>query len=185
MILSLFRKDPVRDQAIDAYEAIVGQSRAPAFFTDHGAPDTVEGRFEILALHVFLVLRRLKGAGPAADRFSQALFDVFFQNMDDSLREMGVGDLSVGKKIRRMAEAFYGRLGAYAAGLDAGAPAEGAPDPLASALARNVFAAEGAHAASLAAYARNAGAHLAAQPIDSLIAGRVGFPDPALAARSQ
>jgi cytochrome b pre-mRNA-processing protein 3 len=97
------------------YEAAIRQARQPAFYADLKAPDTVEGRFELYTLHVVLLLHRLRGLGGEAGRVSQALFDAYLQALDDALREMGVGDLSVGKKMRRLGEAFYGRAKAYQA----------------------------------------------------------------------
>lgn len=176
MVLSLFRKDPRRQTAVSLYEKIVAQSRQPGFYAVHGAPDTPEGRFELLTLHVYLVLRRLKGAGAEADKLSQALFDVFFRNMDDSLREMGVGDLSVGKKIRKMAEAFYGRVGAYEEGLGP----QGSATSLAEAIARNVFETAEAEATpgagAIAEYMRSADKFIAVQSVSDLLAGRLDFP---------
>jgi len=114
------------------YEQIVAQSRRPEFYLEGGVADSLDGRFDLMSLHVFLVLRRLKEEGQG--KLSQALFDTFFHNLDVGLREMGVGDLSVGKKIRQMAEAFYGRVAAYDAALSA--PDEKA---LVEALQRNLY----------------------------------------------
>ena len=95
------------------YDCAAAQARSPAFYAVMGAPDTVEGRFELYSLHVALLLRRLKGQGPQAAETAQGLFDAYVQALDDALREMGVGDLSVGKKMRKLGEAFYGRVKAY------------------------------------------------------------------------
>ena len=163
MILSFFRKDPTHQLATALYARIVEQARAPWFFDDLGAPDTVEGRFEILTIHMYLILDRLRRPGDSDPDFAQALFDVFFKNMDDSLRELGVGDLSVGKKIRAMAEAFYGRIGAYE---QAGAGGDGA---LEAALSRNVYEAQAAPGApALARYMTEASAALAAQGLNDV-----------------
>jgi len=175
MIMSLFRKRPVQQEAAALYAAAVEQARAVPFYADFGVPDTVEGRFEQITLHVYLILRVLKGQGPQAKKLSQALFDVMFQNMDDGLRELGVGDLSVGKKIRKLAENFYGRIGAYEAAL---ADDAGNAD-LAKALGRNIFEDETAPAAAaLAGYMRIAAALIEAQPIDDILLGRILFPKP-------
>jgi len=174
MILSFFKKDPALDAASALYAAAVDQAREPVLYERLGAPDTVEGRFEQVTLHVYLILRRLKGDDQAARAVAQKLFDVMFQNMDDSLRELGVGDLSIGKKIRKMAENFYGRVGAYedALGPDA---ADGA---LAAALGRNIFADEASPAAArLAFYMRAAAAAIDAQPPARLAGGVVRFPE--------
>ncbi len=110
MILSrLFKREP--DPAQNLYEAIVAAARQPRFYVEAGVPDTVDGRFDMVVIHMYLVLDRLKSESSEAQR--QALTDTFFKDMDRSLREMGTGDLSVSKKIRKMAEAFYGRIKAY------------------------------------------------------------------------
>ena len=92
------------------YDAIVASARQPVFYADMGVPDTLDGRFDMIVLHMFLVLERMKGED---EKFRQSLTDYFFMDMDRSLREIGVGDLTVGKKVRKMAEAFYGRINAY------------------------------------------------------------------------
>lgn len=185
MILSLFKKDPSLDAASALYAAAVEQARAPALYADFGAPDTVEGRFELVTLHVYLILRRLKGEDPAVRKVAQKLFDVMFQNMDDSLRELGVGDLSIGKKIRRMAENFYGRVGAYEEALTGDAKDEAkeeagggtGEDALAAALGRNIFADEAAPAAgAFAGYVRAAAAFIEDQPAARIAGGVVRFP---------
>lgn len=176
MILSLFRKDPARAAARALYETAVEQARSPVFYEDFEIPDTVEGRFEQVTLHVFLVLKRLQGEGPAASHLGQKLFDVMFQNMDDSLRELGVGDLSVGKKVRKLAEDFYGRAGAYGDALAPGADEKA----LCGALSRNIYCqAFAAQASRLAAYMRAADDALSAISLNRVLAGDVEFPDPA------
>jgi cytochrome b pre-mRNA-processing protein 3 len=171
MILSLFRKDPARSAAESLFEAAVEQSRRPEFYTALGVEDSVEGRFELMALHVYLLLRRLKGAA-GASRLSQRLLDAMFANVDDALREIGVGDLSMGRKIRKMAESFYGRIGAYEAAL--AAPSD---DALAAAIARNVYGAEqAAGVAGLAGYVRRAVTMLDNQPAGRIESGIAQFP---------
>ncbi len=179
MIMSLFKKDGTRDTALALYNAAVDQARNPIFYADFGGPDTVEGRFEQITLHVWLVLRALKAGGQETSKLSQAVLDVMFENMDHSLRELGVGDLSVGKKVRRLAESFFGRVGAYEKALEADAD----PADLATALGRNVYEDEAASGASaLAAYVRNAAAIFHPQSdagiVKGLIAGRINFPMP-------
>ena len=187
MILSLFKKDPSLDAASALYAAAVEQARAPALYADFGAPDTVEGRFELVTLHVYLILRRLKGEDPAVKKLAQKLFDVMFQNMDDSLRELGVGDLSIGKKIRKMAENFYGRVGAYEEALSGetkndakeGPKDETRGDALAIALGRNIFGDEAAPAAAVfARYVRAAAGFIEDQPAARIAGGVVRFPAP-------
>lgn len=159
-----FRKDQTQSQAETLFGALNGAARSPALFGAGGAADTVEGRFEVLGLHVFLVLRRLRRDAPASDRLSAALQEVFFRRLDDALREIGVGDLSIGRKIRGLAEAFYGRAGAYDRAF-----AEG-PDAVVAALARNVFeSADASRARFLAEYAMKADQCLEAAAPDALL----------------
>jgi cytochrome b pre-mRNA-processing protein 3 len=169
----LFKREGPSDAVRRVYDAIVAQARRPVFYAELGVPDTVSGRFDMIVLHAFLVLDRLRDGGEEARAFAQSLTDELFRDMDRSLREMGVGDLSVGKKVRRMAEVFHGRLAAYAAARSAGAGA------LTEALARNVYAgAEPQGAANrLAGYVLSTAAALAAAERAAIIAGRVTFPD--------
>jgi cytochrome b pre-mRNA-processing protein 3 len=111
-LASLFRRNRHRDAALRLYHAIVAQARAPVFFAGFGVPDTFDGRFELIALHGYLVLNRLKAEGPRMAELAQELFDVMFADFDRGLREMGVGDLGVGRQVKTMAQAFYGRIGA-------------------------------------------------------------------------
>ena len=170
------REDPGLAAARDLYIAVVEQSRREDFYRVCGVPDSVDGRFELIVLHVFLVLRRLKQAPERAGELGQALFDVLFQDMDASLREMGVGDLSVGKKVKDMAEAFYGRVAAYEVALDAGDRTA-----VQRALERNLLGTtevSEAQLAGLADYLTEAMGELDALPIDEMLAGTVSFPDP-------
>ena len=119
-MISLFRRNPEHDAAARAYECVVSQARRRGFFAECGVPDTVDGRFELICLHAFLYLHRLKDEQPEAAALGQAFFDAMFGDFDRSLREMGTGDLSVGRQVKRMAEAFYGRIHAYERGLGEG-----------------------------------------------------------------
>lgn len=101
-----FRLKPVASPAEELYAAIVERSRDPRFYAAHGVPDSLDGRFEMVALHAYLVLRRLRAGGPAAEQAAQALVDVLFADMDANLREMSAGDLGVGKRVKRMATGF-------------------------------------------------------------------------------
>ena len=122
-----------REIARRLYDQVVGQARSPSFYVDGGVPDTVDGRFEMVLLHAYLVIGRLMAGEDAAQRIAQYLFDTMITDMDRSLREMGIGDLSVGRKVKAMAEAYYGRSRAYDSAL-ATSDAD-----LSSALRRNVF----------------------------------------------
>jgi cytochrome b pre-mRNA-processing protein 3 len=152
---------------------IVAQAREPLFYRALGVPDTVNGRFDMVLLHLWLVLRRLRpvegGAGLA-----QALFDHFCSDMDANLREMGVGDLTVPKRMQKFGEAFYGRAAAYDAALEAGA------EPLAQALCKNVLDGRDiGQACRLAGYANAAIAALAALDDAAINGGAWSFPSPA------
>jgi cytochrome b pre-mRNA-processing protein 3 len=178
MIFPLFRRSK-RDGTISAlYGTIVAQARMASFYRDFAVPDTPSGRFELIVLHLTLLIERLN-TDSGLRELGQAVFDRFCQDMDDNLREMGVGDLAVPKHMRRMGEAFYGRAQAYRTAL-----AAADPEALASVLARNIYeaAAPSGKASRLAAYVRDAVRDLAAQSAGDLAAGRLHFPDPAAAA---
>ncbi len=170
-----FRKDPVGEAAELAYRRVVEQARQPGFFVDGGVPDTLDGRFELICLHAFLYLHRLKCEQPRAALFGQRFFDVMLADFDRSLREMGTGDLSVGREVKRMAEAFYGRIVAYQQGL---ASTDAALQP---ALARNLFGTAPPtpdRLTAMARYVRREAADLDRQSAAELLAGRVSFGDP-------
>ena len=175
-MLPLFRRSPSPTIAA-LYGAIVAQARHEAFYARHGVPDTVLGRFDMILLHLVLVVRRLRDGNDEQRTVAQAVFDAFVRDMDHNLREMGIGDQGVPDQMRRVGEAFYGRAQAYEAAL-----AEPADAALVAALARNVYAdaAEPQVAAvSLATYVRRLAQALAEQAPELLVAGRVRFPEPA------
>ena len=152
---------------------IVTQAREPLFYRDLGVPDTVDGRFDLLVLHLWMVLRRIKPTQDGAD-VSQALFDHFCDDMDANLREMGVGDLAVPKRMQAFGEAFYGRAAAYDLALASGR------EPLAQALCKNILNGEGiATARRLAIYAETAIADMAALDETTLRSAAWKFPLPA------
>lgn len=159
------------------YGEIVAQSRQPAFYAGLGVPDTTEGRFDMIVLHMILLLRRVRRAEEAGP-FAQDLFDTMFRQMDRNLREMGVGDLSVPKRVRKMAEAFYGRASVYDPALDAGDE-----EALALALRRNVFVGQdvGEGATPLARYALAVEAALSGAATEDLLAGNIPWPPVAVA----
>jgi cytochrome b pre-mRNA-processing protein 3 len=199
MILKLFRPSSPAHSIRDLYGAIVAQAREPAFYSAYGVPDTVQGRFDLIVLHLVLVIAQIgREAGEqvlpqvlpqplpqalpnegAARAIGQQLFDTFCRDLDDNLREMGVGDLAVPKKMRSFAEAFYGRQAAYVAALAATDRRE-----LENALARNIFddAKSGEGTVRLAAYVRAALAQFGQQGQSAfeaaLLRGRVEFPKP-------
>src|SRR4051812_6334320 len=154
------------------YGMIVTQAREPLFYRDLAVPDTVNGRFDLLLLHLWLVLRRLKAA-EGGKELSQALFDHFCNDMDDNLRELGVSDLKVPKKMQAFGEAFYGRTAAYDMALTEG------PEALAQALCKNVLNGENVEKArQLAAYAGTVMTVLDRQDEAALMSGTFKFPSP-------
>ncbi|MEO8883030.1 MAG: ubiquinol-cytochrome C chaperone family protein [Devosia sp.] len=168
MALSLFRKSASTEPVYALYAAIVAQSRQPRFYAEWGVPDTVTGRFDMISLHLALVLRRLR-ADKDAKVFSQALFDLFFKDMDRSLREMGAGDLAVPKKIRKMGAIFYGLLASLDTALTADKPAE-----VEAVLLRNIYAGPDEPGASpLANYLIEEARRLALLPSDRIVAGHL------------
>jgi cytochrome b pre-mRNA-processing protein 3 len=174
MILRFFRRDDGRATIERLYGAIVAQSRDPAFYTDFAVPDTIAGRFEMILVHAFALFHRLKGEPEERRTLGQHVFDEFCRDMDSNLREMGVGDLTVPKKMKRVAEAFYGRAGVYDAALAADDNAA-----LEDALMRNVYGSDAARAGEarcLASYVRDLTATLATQSFDRLAAGEIAFP---------
>jgi len=174
-MFSFFKADPVQHAAEFAYRRVVEQARQPRFFTDGGVPDTVDGRFELICLHAFLYLHRLKRERPGSADMGQRFFDVMFLDFDRALREMGTGDLSVGREIRRMAEAFYGRIAVYEQGLAGGGTM------LQPALARNLFGTGMPSEPQLAAmvnYVRREAAGLDRQDAAALLAGDIAFGAP-------
>jgi len=187
----LFGSDPLAVPARSLYEDIVAQSRQPTFYAVCGVPDSLDGRFELVALHAFLVLRRLNRPGGPVDEgpvdegpadggsaadLAQALVDTLIQDMDRSLREMGVGDLGISRRVKEMARGFYGRIAAYEAGLD------GAKDMLQAALTRNLYGtvavAPVSAVSAMASYMRHQAAGLEGQDLAALLAGRVVFGPP-------
>ncbi|MBM3482655.1 MAG: hypothetical protein FJX66_05080 [Alphaproteobacteria bacterium] len=171
----LFGRSPLKDQAHDLYVAAVRQARQEPFYAACGVPDTLDGRFDLIVLHVFLLLRGLKKGGEAGQRLGQAVLEVMFDDMDQNLREMGVGDLSVGKKVKAMARAFYGRSQAYGDALEPGAAA----DALEQALDRNVYGRQAPRPpqlAALAAYVRAAADIALKAPYETVSAEGIPYP---------
>ena len=170
-----FGRNQWEEPAAALYATLVGQARRPEFYARCGVPDTLDGRFDLIALHLFLVLHRLKRDHPASAELAQAVFDLMFHDMDGSLREMGAGDLGVGRRVKTMIQGLYGRIAAYETGLsqDDGS--------LQAALRRNVFGTtepEQAALEALAGYVRRQTITLAEQGYASLAAGELFFSDP-------
>jgi cytochrome b pre-mRNA-processing protein 3 len=164
------RRRELKAEADALYAALVRQARQPSFYRGLGVPDSFDARFDLLIVHAYLVFRRLRG-DEGGKGLAQAVFDVMFADMDDVLREQGVGDMSIARKIRSMGEAFYGRSQAY----DAAFSDEAA---LGAALVRNVWrgAALPSQALPLARYMKAAEETLAQCALPALAAGEPVFP---------
>jgi cytochrome b pre-mRNA-processing protein 3 len=174
MIFPLFRRNRRPDTISALYGMIVAQARSPAFYRDYGVADTVNGRFDLLLLHVVLVVERLMREEESKEA-AQALFDMFCTDMDDNLREIGIGDLSVPKHMKRVGEAYYGRAQVYQAAL-----AASDESALVEAIRRNVDGGpNGPAAPRLAAYMRQAAGALAQLPAQTVVNGGPTWPDPA------
>lgn len=180
-LLTLIRRGRHERVGFELYGAAVAAAREPFLYTDLGVPDTLDGRFDMVSLHTFLLIQRLKREPAPGPALAQAVFDAMFSDMDVNLREMGVGDLSVGRKVRVMWEAFHGRAAAYAAAMNAGDTAA-----LEAALDRNVWRGKSPPDGSTRALRRVVlaqDAHLAARDLETLARGTVDFLSAAEASR--
>jgi len=174
-IIDFFVAKDFSESARLLYAAVVKQARQPEFYVDFGVPDTPDGRFDLILVHAFLVLRRLKRDFDKTSELSQEVFDLMFADVDQNLREMGIGDMGVGKRIKAMAEGFYGRVEAYEKGL----AEEGTA--LADALERNLYrktSPDPDHSQAVAQYIRDQARLLDAADIDGLCAGNLTFGPP-------
>lgn len=174
MLRRLFRPRPARAAGEALYAGLVAQARRPELYRDYGVPDRIDARFELYVLHLSLLLTRLRGEGEAAAETSQALFDAFVGALDDSLRELGVGDLSVAKKMRKLGEAVYGRTVGYQTALLAKDRAA-----LSGLIARAVLAEDetGERSDRLAAYALSRHEALMAAPVRDFLKGHAPWPE--------
>lgn len=173
-MLTRLLRSKARDRTGDAlYALAVTQARQPGFYIALGVADRIDSRFELYTLHVLLLVLRLRDEGAGeGEEAAQALFDAYVSALDHALRELGVGDVSVGKKMRKLGEALYGRMKAYEGPLRAGDATV-----LAGALARNVYETENADAARfLAQYALDARAGLSTQGLKAIKSGPT-WPD--------
>lgn len=163
--------------AYELHTAIVHASRRPVFYESFAVPDSLDGRFDLLCLFASLVLRRLRTHD---DKLAQNLFDAIFAQLDLNLREMGVGDLGVPKKIKKMAKALYGRMSAYEAGFVLG------NEELEQALRRNLYATltdvgtlHPVIVQSMVLYCRQVADALDSQSLEALQRGQITLPAPA------
>lgn len=178
MIVSLFRRasQNANRRIVDGlFEQIVAAARQPALYADWGMPDTPLGRYESLGLHMILFLHRTRDAGNDVDALAHDVLDEFFKDIDHSIRELGVGDAGVPKRMKKLARMFYGRMGPYWEALDARNEAG-----LAAALERNIAPAGGAgddlKSDAIARYMLAGAELLAGQGDDDLLQGRIAFP---------
>jgi cytochrome b pre-mRNA-processing protein 3 len=178
MILSLFSRKAKANEAITIalYDAIVAAARQPIFYSDLDVPDSPLGRYEMLSLHVFLFIRRIKGRTEALKSIGQEVTDEFFKDVDHSLRELGIGDTGVPKRMKKLARMFYGRIESYDKALENNDHAA-----LVAALARNVRpdSENWLGATALANYVGQVVRHLEDQPDDIIASGKAIFPDAA------
>jgi cytochrome b pre-mRNA-processing protein 3 len=167
------------DAAHGLYVSLVAQARSKAFFQPPlSVPDTIDGRFELIALHAFLVMHRLKDAGEGAAEIAQALFDLMFKDLDQGLRDLGSSDIRVAPRVRQMTSAFMGRVEAF------GSSIEGASGELEAAIERNLYRGEKQiedACAILAAYMRREAEALKNQELATLLTGAVQFGAPPVA----
>ncbi|KZL16738.1 Ubiquinol-cytochrome C chaperone [Pseudovibrio axinellae] len=174
MIFGFFRRRKDTSVRI-TYERIVAQARQPVFYERYGIPDTSEGRFEMIVLHAFCVFHRLREEDTVARKFAQAVFDYFFEDMDQSMRELGIGDEGVRRRVRVMVESFYGRASSYMEAL------ENKDDTaLFDAFERNIYgqSCEPVAVRALVHYMHEAVAGLAVLPTKEILAGDIEFVAP-------
>jgi cytochrome b pre-mRNA-processing protein 3 len=166
---------PAKAAGAKLYAGAVAQARSAAFYRDFGVRDSMEGRFELFSLHVIFLIERLKGQGDPAAETSQAVFDSYVKGLDDAFREIGVSDTAVGKKMKKLAGAFYGRLKAYDEAVATLPEAAGVTEFL----ARTVFEErDEGDVAALAAYLLKTREALAEQSLEALLQGDVTWPNP-------
>jgi cytochrome b pre-mRNA-processing protein 3 len=165
-------------RAAEHYARLVAQARRPEFYESLGAPDTFDGRFDLIVLHASLYLKRMKAAGREGRDLAQAVFDHMFADLDQTLRELGVGDTTIAKKMRAMVSAFYGRAAAYDKALESGDNAA-----LADALVRNIFAGEAPppdKLRRLSTYLRDTAKALAEAPDAAIVGNQFNWLSPTI-----
>lgn len=174
-MFGIFKKSDVDDKANNLYLKIVQQSRCETFYQQYGVVDTMEARLDMIMLHSFLVLHRFKSDFDKSEDMGQKLFDIIFKDMDRNLRELGIGDVGISIRIKKMVESFYGRISAYQEGLEQG------DDVLIAALLRNLY-----HTATptvdqskgMAVYIRVQSEKLSLIAIENFLAGELQFITP-------
>ena len=179
MFQRLFGRERSANRAITGalYASIVAAARQTLFYSDWNVPDTPLGRFEMLSLHMFLFQHRMRGEAGASHELAQILIDDFFEDVDHSLRELGIGDMGIPKRMKKLARMYYGRTAAYDDAL-----ARNDREALKAALARNIRpdAQLWPESEKLADYVVGAVEMLAAQDSGSIRSGSIDFPAPAV-----
>jgi cytochrome b pre-mRNA-processing protein 3 len=180
LLKKIFSFSQEKETAHKLYIAIVAQARQEAFYRDFGVADTMDGRFDMITLHTVLVMRRMKSDVDQTRKLSQALFDFMFDDFDLNLRELGIGDMGVLSRVKKMAKAFYGRLEAYDNGL-----LDEDDAILCSALQRNLYSQNEASEeilSAIASYMRRESARLDEVNISQMMNGELTFgPTPQVA----
>ena len=174
MLAWLRQRGSIRRTAGSLYGSIVTQARSKGLYAQWGVPDTNEGRFEIIALHLVLVSRRLAGEGRRGTELGQALTEAFVVDLDDTLREMTVGDLAVPRHVKRAVAALHDRYSIYQAAL-----ASPRDDLLAAAVEQRLATLSGAEALdvpAICAYIRASARALEGQPGDEVLRGSLAWP---------
>ncbi len=169
MLQRLFRPNPAKLAGEALYAAAAGQARQPDFYRGGGVADTREGRFELYTLHVILLVERLKGETGLAAEARQTLFDCYVRGLDDAFRELGIGDTAIAKRVKKLGEAFYGRLKAYETALET-LPDRAAVTDL---LTRTVLEGRDETGEDMVDYVLSARNALSGQTVDALLAGQV------------
>ena len=179
-----FAKQSPKRKASDLYGMVVAAARQPAFYGPERVADTPEGRFELVALHLFLLAERLTAEKPEGEELARHLIEAFVTDMDDCMREMGVGDLTVPKRVKRAAAVFYERSGAYRDALAAANTATGGTDPLSDVIASALHGEQrpSVFSANMASYMRANHAILTKASAADVAAGKIAFAQPSLAA---
>ena len=179
IIENIFSFSKEKKIAHKLYKAIVRQARQPVFYESYGVADTFDGRFDLISLHMILIIRRMKSDIDQSRKLSQALFDYMFDDIDLNLRELGIGDMGVLHRVKKMTKAFYGRLESYDQGLT-----EKDDTLLSAALERNIYRENDvtdANLRTITSYTRGQSLYLDKISIGSLMAGKLEF-DPGLLA---
>lgn len=174
MAFSFFRQDPYRPVIEHLFSRVVFAARQADFYENYGVADTTQGRLELLELHAMLTLRRFRQLPSPADEVAQRFVDAVFEQIEHALREIGMGDTTVPKRMKTIAKGFYGRARVYDAALDATGDAD-----LAQALGRNVLDSD-APSPLLAHYARAAEAQLATMTFDDIAPAQPASPEASL-----